>query len=197
MEDNLSRYLETETSNNSGSREYAQEIIINPSAILRIVQPQSVVKCWRMWPVCDDGKKRPYIIANDHEGDSLLAKMLGDYNPFKYFKGGILESEKDEMTNQKRFIHEHKDPELFLILNYNGDKSGNNGSYRPTREFLFNALDRKAEDKGDFMGQVWCVVHKHFKLLRMPITGFEKLKQLIEQYGALDEYDIFQFYLYI
>lgn len=191
MEDNLSRYLETESSEGSGGRDFAQTISINPSAVVRIVAPESVVKCWRMWPLCDDGKKRPYIIANDFEGDSLLAKMLGDYLPYKYFKGGILESERDELSGQKRYIYEQQDPELFFRLCYNDDKSSNNGSWRPTRDFIFNAIDRKVENEGDYMGQFWCVVHKHTKLLRMPITGFEKLKTLIEQHGRLDEYDIF------
>lgn len=191
MEDNLSRYLETESSKGSGSRDFAQQISVNPTAVVRIVEPESVIMCWRMWPMCEDGKKRPFTIANEYEGDSLLAKMLGDYHPYKYFKGGILESEKDEITNQKRFIHESQDPELFLQLCYNGDKSGNSGSWRPVRDFAFNAIDRKVEAEGDFMGLLWCVVHKQTKLLRMPITGFEKLKTLIEQNGKLDEYDIY------
>jgi hypothetical protein len=191
MEDNLTRYLDTESSEGSGNREFAKEISITPSAVVRIVEPQSVIKCWRMWPLCDDGKKRSFVIGNEYEGDSLLGKMLGDYLPYKYFKGGILESEKDELTGQKRYIHEAKDPELFLQLIYNGDKSGNNGSWRPTREFIFNAIDRSPETKGDFMGQLWCALHKHTKLLKMPITGFEKLKTLIEQHGQLDEYDLY------
>lgn len=193
MEDNLTRYLDTESSEGSGNREYAKEISINPSAVIRLVEPNSVIKYWRMWPVCDDGKKRPFIISNEYEGDSLLAKMLGDFLPYKYYKGGILESEKDELTGQKKYIHEALDPELFLILLYNGDKSGNFGSWKPTREFIFNAIDRSPEREGDFMGQLWCALHKHTKLLRMPITGFEKLKTLIEQHGNLDEYDLYYY----
>jgi len=191
MEDNLTRYLDTESSEGTGNREFAKEIQIDPSAVVRIVDPENVIKCWKMWPLCDDGKKRSFIIGNEYEGDSLLAKVLGDYLPYKYFKGGILESEKDELTGQKRYIYEAQDPELFLQLLYNGDKSGNNGSWRPTRDFVFNAIDRSVEPKGDFMNQLWCVVNKHTKLLKMPITGFEKLKSLIEQDGRLDEYDIY------
>lgn len=191
MEDNLNMYLETESSEGSGDRDFAQEVQISPSAVLRIVDPHSVIKIWRMWPVCDDGKKRPFVIANDFEGDSILARMLGDYHPYKYFKGGILESEKDDITGQKKYIYEAQDPELFLKLLYNNDKSSNNGNWKPKREFLFNCIDRMIETQGDFMGQNWCKVHKHTKILRMPITAFEKLKAIIEQNGGLDEFDLF------
>jgi len=185
-----------ELDESGSSGDYAVEKTItsdsngNPiNNVLRIVNPDSVFKYWRSWPACDDGEVRPFIIANDYEGDGILAKLLGDYHPFKWFVGGILESTKDE-NNQKKYIYEETDPELILQIAYNNDRSGGSGHWRPRKEYAFNIIDRQPESKGEHVGQNWCAVNSHTKLLRMPSTALEQLKAVYEANGKVDEYDI-------
>jgi hypothetical protein len=192
MEDYLDQYYEEVEDEEGGFvKEYAVEKVIGSDAnnILRLVDPKSVFKYYRCWPVCDDGKKRPFVIANDLEGDSVFAKIIGDYHPYKWYVGGILETEKDEFGG-KRYVYESADPELMLQVAYNNDRSNNNGSWKPRREFAFNCIDRDLEAKGDFMGQNWCKVNKHTKMIRMPATALQSLKLVHEQNGSPDEYDI-------
>jgi hypothetical protein len=191
MEDYLDQYYEEVEEEEGGfTKEYAVEKVIgSDNNILRLVDPKSVFKYYRCWPVCDDGKKRPFVIANDLEGDGIFAKIIGDYHPYKWYVGGILETEKDEFGG-KKYVYETTDPELMLQVAYNNDRSNNNGSWKPRREFAFNCIDRDLETKGDFMGQNWCKVNKHTKMIRMPATALQSLKLVHEQNGSPDEYDI-------
>lgn len=155
--------------------------------IFRVVDPDSAIEYFEMWPVCDDGDKRPFIIENDHQGQSVLSRLLGDRKNF--FKGGILDSRLDEFK-QKYFVYEAQDPELLLLVAHNNDKSGDNGSWKPTRRYGFNVIDRETETEGNLVGQNWCVVNKHTKLFKMGSQGLTSILDVRDNNGNLEDYDI-------
>lgn len=184
------RSSDDDSSGGSGTpRVYATEKTIHNDIpnIMRIVSPNNYEKYYRAWPVCDDGKKRPYIIENEHEGLSVLARILGDRN--NYYRGGFLESKKDSM-NKKYFVYEKVAPELFMWINKNNDPTGKEGSWKAKKEFMFNIIDRDVEYNDAKQPVNWCKDNKHTKLLRMGATGFDSLVDTRDNDGNLDEYDV-------
>jgi hypothetical protein len=162
---NLDKYrknLQEEENQRNSNSLFPIEKEIKPAVanILRIVDPEATVEYWESWMLCDDDKVRPFIVKNDFQGDSLLIKMLGDSKD--YYRGGILSSKLDE-SKSKYYEYESVDPELLLHVAYNNDKSGESGSWKPTRKYPWNILDREPEDEGDIKGQNWCDVKKHTK----------------------------------
>ena len=155
--------------------------------IFRIIDPDSAVEYFEMWPVCDDDAKRPFIIENSFQGQSILSTMLG--NRSEFFRGGILDSRLDEYK-QKYFVYESQDPELILQIAYNNDKSGDNGSWRPSRRYCFNIIDREVETEGNLVGKNWCIENKQTKLFKMGSQGFISLLDVRDNNGPLENYDI-------
>lgn len=155
--------------------------------VLRIVDPESTVEYWEAWMLCDDDKVRPFIVENDFQGESVLSKILGDKKD--YYRGGILSSKVDE-SKTKYYEYESVDPELLLHVAYNNDKSGDSGSWKPTRRYPWNVIDREPEEEGDLKGQNWCAVKKHTKLFKVGSQGFLGLMDTRDNDGPLDAYDI-------
>lgn len=187
MEDRMNN--DRSTDEGGGTRVYATEKEIKAEVpnIMRIVEPNAYQKYWRMWPVCDDGKKRPFIVKNEHEGESTLLKMLGD--SANYYRGGFLESRKAD-GGSKYFVYEKAAPELFLLIAKNGNPRGDNGSWKPSKEFAFNIIDRDVDYTEAKAPYNWCNTNKHTKLLRMKTTAFDSLVDTRDNDGPLDEYDV-------
>lgn len=189
---NLDKYRknlqEEENQRNSNSLfPIEKEIKAGVANILRIVDPDSTVEYWESWMLCDDDKVRPFIVENDFQGESVLSKLLGDRKD--YYRGGILSSKLDE-AKSKYFEYESVDPELLLHVAYNNDKSGDSGSWKPTRKYPWNVLDREPEDDGDLKGQNWCAIKKHTKLFKVGSQGFLGLMDTRDNDGPLDSYDV-------
>jgi len=189
---NLEKYrknLQEEESQRNSNSLFPIEKEIKPGIanILRIVDPEATVEYWESWMLCDDDKVRPFIVKNDFQGESVLLKMLGDHK--NYYHGGILSSKLDE-AKQKYFEYESVDPELLLQVAYNNDKSGDSGSWRATRKYPWNVIDREPDDAGDLKGQNWCAVKKHTKLFKVGSQGFLSLMDTKDNDGPLDSYDI-------
>ncbi len=103
QQDKMSQYA-SEIKEVGAPRDFAEEIEIlkDVSNPIRLVDtPNGVERYYVSWILCDDDKKRPFNVENDNQGKSVLLKMLGDRNSF--FKGGILESIKDEITKKGKY----------------------------------------------------------------------------------------------
>jgi RNA polymerase subunit RPABC4/transcription elongation factor Spt4 len=189
--DKMSSYASQIQEPGQGGGNFIQQIKIRKDSpnVLRLVDtPNGVERYYISWCLCDDDKKRPFIIENDREGKSILSQMLGDREHF--YKGGILESVKDEVTNTGRLVHQEKDPELLLRIAYNNDPSGSDGSWKPREEYMFNALQRwpDTDESGNLL--YWCKENKHTKALVMGIMAFKRLQDVRLNDGELSEYDI-------
>jgi hypothetical protein len=115
-------------------------------------------------------------------------KILGERDNF--YKNGILESTRDELTHKAKLIWEDKDPELLLRVAYNNDPSTDSGSWKPREEYAFNAIQRNPDR--DEVGNLsfWCKENKHTKLLKMGIMAYKSLQDVRLNDGELSEYDI-------
>lgn len=188
--DKMSLYGSQINENSSGS--YAKQVVIKtelPNPLRILDMPNGVEKYLISWILCDDDKKRPFVVENDYQGKSKLLQLMGDRSHF--YQGGILESEKDDVTKKPKFIWEHKDPELFVRLLFNGDPSNSkSGSWKPSEEYIFNAIQRAPDI--DEQGNVvyWCKENRHAKKLTIKVLAFKQLKDLLVYEGNLSEYDI-------
>ena len=163
-----------------------KEIKSNVANIFRVVDPDGYKKCWKSWIICDDGKKRAFIIENDIQGKGLLARLIGDRDNF--FRGGILESVKG--NSGKEFLYEKSHPELFQLVQQNGDATGKSGSWRGKKEFVFNVIDRDMETDDSGRALNWCQENKHTKLIKMGATAFDSLVDTRDNDGNLEDYDL-------
>jgi len=176
--------------NADGEKNYPEEVktASGTSNVIRVADGSNSFKQYYIsWMLCDDEQIRPFIIENETEGKSILAKMLGDSTQF--YRGGYLESKKGQFG--KVNVHQAKDPELFKRLTeywnpaYNGT-----GSARPSMEFVYNVLHRNpnVDDKGILTN--WCAVNKHTKLMRFKQRAFKSLKVVRDNCGEFTNYDI-------
>jgi hypothetical protein len=186
--DDYRKNIKDEEANRSG-KNFAVEKKIKTDLpnVVRIVDPESAVEYFECWMACDDKDKRPFIVENSLQGQSILAKILGDRSTF--FRGGILSSLVDEYKNPY-YEWDSVDPELMLQIAYNNDKSENSGSWKPTKKLAFNCIDREVETEGDLANQNWCKIKKHTKKLILGTTAFLSLLDVRDNSGAIDAYDI-------
>jgi len=190
--DKMSTYAsQISDSGSGGGGKFAQVIALKkevPNPIRIVDTPDGVERYYVSWMLCDDEKKRPFIIENDRQGKSILAEILGERASF--YKGGILESMQDPITKKAKLIWEDKDPELMLTVAYNGDESGKSGSWKSREEYIFNAIQRNPDmdDAGNMF--YWCKENKHTKILKMGILGFKHLQDVRMNDGNLSDYDI-------
>jgi len=159
-----------------------------PNPIRLVDTPNGVERYYVSWIICDDDKKRPFILENDFEGKSILLKLLGDKENF--YKGGILESVKDPVTNKGKYVWEDKDPELLLRVAYNNDPTGDAGSWKPREEYIFNAIQRNPDKDESGTLYFWCKENKQTKLLKMGVMAYKNLQDVRLNDGELSEYDI-------
>ena len=73
---------------------------------------------------------------------------------------------------------------------YNNDKSGDNGSWRPSRRYAFGIIDREVDTEGNLVGKNWCIDNKHTKLFKMGSQGLTSLLDVRDNCGKLEDYDI-------
>jgi hypothetical protein len=189
MSSYASQISEPGQSNNTSN--FAQQVSIKkdvPNPIRLVDTPDGVTRYYEAWILCDDDKKRPFILENETEGKSMLLQILGDREHF--YRGGILESIKDPITNSSKYLWEEKDPELLLRIAYNNDASGSEGSWKPREGYAMNAIQRNPDS--DNTGNVffWCKENKHTKLMKMGPTAFKRLQDVRLNDGELSEYDI-------
>jgi len=160
-----------------------------PNPIRLVDTPDGIERYYISWCCCDDGTRRPFIVENEKQGVSILGEMLGDRKNF--YRGGILESVKDEATNSAKYIWEDKAPDLLLVIAYNEDASGKSGSWKSKEEYMFNAIQRNPDvDKETGQPFFWCKENKHTKLLKMGRTAFLSLQDVRMNDGNPSEYDI-------
>lgn len=191
MSDKMSKYASEIGEFDAPKGDYAKQITIQkdtPNPIRLVDTPNGVERYYISWIICDDDKKRPFILENDLEGKSVLMKILGEKDNF--YKGGILESVKDETTNKGKLVWESKDPELLLRIAYNNDPSGQDGSWKPKEEYMFNAIQRNPDRDEQGTLSFWCKENKHTKLLKMGIMAYKSLQDVRINDGELSEYDI-------
>src|SRR5271157_3863216 len=159
------------------------------SAVFRILEgSNSYKKYWISWFQCDDDSIKPFIVANESEGKSVLMRMLGD--PENSYHGGILENQKAQFGRIN--IHQPKDADLYKRLTeywnpaYNGT-----GSCRPKKEYVYNVIHRNNELGADGKTQVnWCKEFKHTKLIKFGQKAFKALKGVRDNDGEFTDYDI-------
>ncbi len=192
MSDKMDRYAsEIQNMDAPQTTEYSKQITIQkdvPNPIRLEDTPNGVERYYVSWILCDDEKKRPFILENDFQGKSILMKILGDKDSF--YKGGILESVRDEETKKGKYIWEEKDSELLLRIANNGDPTGDNGSWKPKEEFIFNAIQRNPDRDENGTLSFWCKENKHTKLLKMGVMAYKSLQDVRINDGELSEYDI-------
>lgn len=168
-------------------------ITSNIPNIMRIVDPEGFAKYYESWIVCDDGTKRPFIVGLDHakEGKSYnaLMEIIGDAD--RWCKGGILESIKDSVTGKQKFIWESKAPEIFLKVRYNGDPTGNEGSWKPKPQYVFNVIARAGEQNSETGAyEFYSQLNKKTQVLKSGQMLFNALVTVADNNGELDTYDV-------
>ena len=185
--DKLRNKLKDEEANRSSIFAVEKSLKADQPNVIRIIDPEDVVEYFEAWMVCDDGEKRPFIVENSHQGEGTLARILG--NRHEFYRGGILDSRIDEFK-QKYYYYENVDPELLLQVAHNNDKSGESGSWKPSRRYLFHCIDREPETEGNLVGQFWCVLNKHTKNLKVGAQGLTGLVDVRDNDGNLEDFDI-------
>lgn len=143
----------------------------------------------RAWLLCDDGKPRPFVFANDHQGEGVLKQIVGDSANF--YKGGILESRKGADGGQE-FIYAQVDPDFIKsLVSAMLPPSKTRYSWKPKKEWLYNVLDRDLDTNTETKAQFnFCRENKHSKLLRMRQTAWQCLLNTSDNDGALTDYDV-------
>ena len=175
------------TSNYGG---YAKKIEVThgvPSVMRVLNMPDGFMVYFESWILCDDEKKRSFIIRNE-QGHSLLYSLIGNYDDF--YRGGFLESIKDPKTNKPRFIWQSRDIDLFNRIMYNDNISGKDGTWKPTKMYDFNAILRNntVTDDGKLIN--WCRENRSSMLLTLKATALKSLQQLKQIEGNPSEYDV-------
>jgi hypothetical protein len=191
--DKMSRYNSDiqENSGEGGGSSYTEQVVITkdqPNPLRIVDTPDGVERYYSAWMLCDDQKRRPFVLENDFQGKSLMAQMLGDRKYF--YRGGFLESVKDEVTNKPKYVWAEKDPELALIVLKNGDPDGQWGSWKSREEYIFNAIQRNPDYNDAGVPLFWCKENKSTKLLKIGVMAYKRLMDVRANDGELSEYDI-------
>lgn len=179
------------TQGSGGGKVFPQKVVLKknePNPIRIVDMPDGLERFFISWILCDDDKKRPFILENSFEGKSLFMQMLGDRDLF--YKGGILETEKDPITQKGVCKYQSKNPELFVRMLYNGDISGGEGSWKPRETYIFNAIQRTPDVSPEGAQTFWCKENRHTKLLEMGPQGFKSLNDVRCNDGDLSTYDV-------
>ncbi len=159
--------------------------------LFRIVDSDNFAKCSRSWIVCDDGTIRPFTLIDSYGNKSPLLKLLGD--PDDYYKGGILESVRDEITKKAVYKYNNTYPEWITRLGYNGDRVSIKGSAKLQKQVVYQIIDRDLYEGVDASGEkikyYWCKENNHTMLLWLKPTAFDTLIVTVEGNGDPVEYD--------
>src|SRR5690606_3366907 len=110
-----------------------------------------------------------------------------------FYRGGILEGVKDEVTKKSVYKYRDEFPDLILKLGYNGDRSGQKGSAKLQKQVVYNIIDRDLytgkDEAGNDIKFYWCKENQHTMLLWIKQTAFDTLIVVAEGNGDPIEYD--------
>ena len=171
---------------------YKQVVLNQGNSLMRIVDPESFVRFYEVWPIGDDGKPHRFTVAiefargEEIERDfNILCEMAGDPYPRQWFKGGLFESIKDPVTNGQKFVWEERAPEAFLIM-----KGNDKNSFKPKLKFAWNCIPRFGEMDENNDYHMYCEENKKTQVLVAGQMVLNELSKISQNNGELDTYDV-------
>jgi ribosomal protein L40E len=197
MSDNFDAYSTPPKSENS--RQYVKHSMLKPERedhfpnVLRIVDGPECQRYYVAWILCDDAVKRPFIVKNEHEGAGILNEIIGDRD--NYYRGGILETIKDDNGQKSYKWNSLEDPEIMDYVRFNNDRATGDKGWSTKVSYIMNDIDRCDEvitDEKTKQKKVinYCKENKHTKALDVGQQIFDAIKKVRKMQGPLHDYDI-------
>jgi hypothetical protein len=166
--------------------------VLGPSVpnIGRILDYGNPMTYFEAWIICDDGEKRPFIFGTYNTKKetqfNILMEIVGD--PLRFFQGGILHSTKGE--DEKNYTWKDKAPQVFNMVKWNDDLTGDSGSWEPKPFKAWNFIARGNETGEDGVSFNWCIKNNKTQVLSISSHIAKNLVILQENSGNPNDYDI-------